>query len=55
MGKGLYGIATIIGSESDDDTILDIITRLRFPNISDSNKDIVLGYRTRVSEKIGKK
>lgn len=55
MGNGLYGIATIIGANPDDSTILDIIARLRYPNISESNRDTVLAYRARVAEKIGKK
>ncbi len=55
MGNGVYGIETIIGSNPDDDTILDIIARLKFPNISESNRDTVLAYRARISDRIGKK
>ena len=55
MGNGLYGIVTMIGENPDDDTILDTITRLKYPNISESNRDTVLAYRARISEKIGKK
>lgn len=55
MGNGLYGIAAVMSDNPDDDTILDIITRLKYPNISESNRDAVLAYRTRVSERIGKK
>ncbi len=55
MGNGLYGIATVIGNNPDEDTILDTITRLKYPNIWESNEGAVLAYRTRVTEKIGKK
>ncbi len=55
MGNGLYGIATMIEDHPDNDTILDIITRLKYPNISESNRDAVLAYRSRVSDRIGKK
>lgn len=52
MGNGLYGIENMIEEKLNDDTILDIITKLKFPNISDSNKSSVIVYRDRVSEKI---
>ena len=55
MGNRLYGIAAVMGDNPDDDTILDTITRLKYPNISESNRDAVIAYRTRVSERIGKK
>jgi Transglycosylase len=55
MGNGLYGIQAVIGNNPDDDTILDIITKLKYPNISESNRDTVLAYRARISEKIGRK
>jgi Transglycosylase len=55
MGNGLYGIQAVIGNNPDDDTTLDIITRLKYPNISESNRDAVLAYRSRVSDRIGKK
>ncbi|MBC7498577.1 transglycosylase domain-containing protein [Candidatus Gracilibacteria bacterium] len=55
MGNGLYGIATVIEDHPDNDTILDIITRLKYPNISQSNREVVLAYRSRVSDRIGKK
>lgn len=55
MGNGLYGIGNMIGKTADDDTILDIITKLKYPNISDSNRPAIIEYRNRVSEKIGKK
>ena len=55
MGNGLYGIATVIGAHPDDDSTLDIITRLKYPNISESNRDTVLAYRARISDRIGKK
>ena len=55
MGYGLYGIQAVIGSHPDDDTILDTIVRLKYPNISQSNRDTVLAYRARISDRIGKK
>ena len=55
MGNGLYGIEAVIGSNPDDDTILDTIVRLKYPNISESNRDTVLAYRARISDRIGKK
>ena len=55
MGNGLYGIATVIDNNPDDAMILDTITRLKYPNISGSNRDAVLAYRARISEKIRKK
>ena len=55
MGNGLYGVETVLGSNPDDDTTLDIITRLKYPNISESNRDTVLAYRARISDRIGKK
>ena len=55
MGNGLYGIQAVIGSNPDDDTILDTIVRLKYPNISQSNRDTVLAYRARISDRIGKK
>lgn len=55
MGNGLYGIENIIEKEWDNDIILDVITKIKYPNISDTNRSDVLSYRNRVSEKIGKK
>ena len=55
MGNGLYGIQAVIGSNPDDDTILDTMVRLKYPNISESNRDTVLAYRARISDRIGKK
>ena len=55
MGYGLYGIQAVIESNPDDDTILDTIVRLKYPNISQSNRDTVLAYRARITDRIGKK
>lgn len=55
MGNGLYGIQNILEKELNNDVILDIITKIKYPNISDSNRSAVIEYRNRVSEKIGKK
>jgi membrane carboxypeptidase/penicillin-binding protein len=55
MGNGLYGIQAMIGVTPDDDTVLDTITRLKYPNITESNRDTVLAYRVRISDRIDKK
>ena len=55
MGNGQYGIETYAVWKNDTDTILDVITKLKFPNITNSNSGTVLDYRNIVSEKIGKK
>lgn len=52
MGNGLYGVSTIIEDDPDNDTILDIITRLKFPNITASNSGIVIDYRNRMSQNL---
>ena len=55
MGNGLYWITTVMNNNADDDMILDVITRLKYPNTSESNRDTVLAYRARISDHIGKK
>lgn len=55
MGNGQYGIETCTLWKNDIDTILDTITKLKFPNITDSNSGTVIEYRNKISEKIGKK
>ncbi|NRH21080.1 hypothetical protein HOO68_03485 [Candidatus Gracilibacteria bacterium] len=55
MGNGQYGIETYAHGKNDTDTVLDIITKIKYPNITDSNSGTVLDYRNIVSEKIGKK
>jgi hypothetical protein len=55
MGNNVYGIENILEENPNDDNILDIITKLRFPNITTSNKGIIQDYRTRLSEKLSKK
>lgn len=52
MGNGLYGIETVTGDSPDNDIILDTITRFKFPNITASNSDNVLLYRTTISNKL---
>ena len=54
MGNNLYGIENILEENPNDDNILDIITKLRFPNITISNKVTIQDYRTRLSEKLSK-
>ncbi len=53
MWNWLYGINTIsAGSDSDNDTILDVITRLKFPNVTEKNRSAVAEYRKFVSSKL---
>lgn len=52
MGNGLYGISTVSDEHPNEDTILDVITRLKFPNITNSNSGTVIEYRARISEKL---
>jgi penicillin-binding protein 1C len=53
MGNGTYGIETVMGENPDNGTILDTITRLKFPNITISNSGTVMEYRTKISNKLG--
>ncbi|MBX9809920.1 transglycosylase domain-containing protein, partial [Candidatus Gracilibacteria bacterium] len=55
MGNNLYGIENVLEENPNDDNILDIITKLRYPNITISNKVTIQDYRTRLSEKLSKK
>ena len=52
MGNGLYGIRTVIGENPDNETILDTITRLKFPNITLSKSGNVMEYRNIINKKI---
>lgn len=52
MGNGLYGINTVIEENPDNDTILDTITRLKFPNITQSNSGSVMEYRSRINNRL---
>jgi penicillin-binding protein 1C len=53
MWNWLYGISTMqLGSKTDGDAILDIVTRLKFPNITEKNRSAVDEYRKFVSSKL---
>lgn len=52
MGNGEYGIETVLQWEANDEVTLDTITRLKFPNITNSNSGTVLEYRRRISERL---
>lgn len=52
MGNGEYGIETVVRWEANDEVTLDTITRLKFPNITNSNSGTVLEYRRRISERL---
>lgn len=44
----------MMSGKNENDMILDIITRLKFPNINGSNRENVLAYRARISERLSK-
>ncbi len=52
MWNGLYGIETVIWENPDNNTVLDTITRLKFPNITENNSGSILEYRTRLQSKL---
>lgn len=55
MGNNQYGIKNLLGDTITDDTILDIITRLRYPNITDKNRSTAESYRLRLGQRLNKK
>lgn len=55
MWNSQYGIETYTLWKNDNDTILDTITKIKFPNITEFNSGSVLNYRGIISDKIGKK
>lgn len=55
MGNNQYGIKNLLARDLTDDTILDIITRLRYPNITEKNRNNAESYRQRLSTRLDKK